>query len=192
MTSPEHPSHLTLVENEQALRQIKALKGKKAAAVLASKKPAKKQMDENQIKEVIYLAPRYDALPHLLTLSATFLLHHDYIPRHKLKWQYMELQEQTNTYGRDLKNVSLRLSSLQRDSKLNQITQTQINTLNEDIPLYRAVGKAFFYTPQNNIQGRLEKELDLYKKNEKDLLDRKEYLERRILSNSQNLKDMLA
>ena len=104
----------------------------------------------------------------------------------------MELQEQTNTYARDLKNVSLRLSSLQRDSKLNQITQTQINTLDDKIPLYRAVGKAFFFTPQNNIQNRLEKELDLYKKNEKDLFDRKEYLERRILSNTQNLKDLVA
>ena len=104
----------------------------------------------------------------------------------------MELQDQTNTYARDLKNVSLRLSSLQRDSKLNQITQTQINTLDDKIPLYRAVGKAFFFTPQGNIQSRLEKELDSYEKNAKDLSDRKEYLERRILSNSQNLKDLVA
>lgn len=104
----------------------------------------------------------------------------------------MELQEQTNTYSRDLKNVSLRLSSLQRDSKLNQITQTQINTLDESIPLYRAVGKAFFFTPQDSIQNRLEKELETYKKNEKDLSDRMQYLERRITSNTQNLKDLVA
>lgn len=34
------------------MRQIKTLRAKKAAAVSANKKPARKQMDEQQIKEV--------------------------------------------------------------------------------------------------------------------------------------------
>ena len=109
-----------------------------------------------------------------------------------LLFQYMELQDQTNGYARDLKNVSLRLSGIQRDAKLSQITQTHIEVLDPEIPLYRSVGKAFFFTPKDDINGRLEKELELCKKNEKDLLDRKEYLERRLLSSTQNLKDLLA
>lgn len=104
----------------------------------------------------------------------------------------MEVQDQTNGYARDLKNVSLRLSAIQRDSKLNQITQSQIDVLDSEIPLYRAVGKAFFFTPKDDIKSRLDKELDTCKKNEKDLQDRKEYLERRLLSSTQNLKDLLA
>lgn len=104
----------------------------------------------------------------------------------------MDLQEQTNNYARDLKNVSLRLSAIQRESKLNQITQSHIEVLDAEIPLYRAVGKAFFFTPKADIKGRLDKELNSCKKNEKDLFDRKEYLERRLVSGTQNLKDLLA
>ena len=88
--------------------------------------------------------------------------------------------------------MSLRLSAIQRESKLNQITQSHIEVLDAEIPLYRAVGKAFFFTPKSDIKSRLDKELDSCKKNEKDLFDRKEYLERRLVSGTQNLKDLLA
>lgn len=41
------------VENDQAHRQLKSLKSKKAATIAAMKKPpARKQMDEAQMKEV--------------------------------------------------------------------------------------------------------------------------------------------
>jgi hypothetical protein len=44
---------LSRTENDQAIRQLKTLKSKKAATIAAMKKPpARKQMDEAQMKEV--------------------------------------------------------------------------------------------------------------------------------------------
>lgn len=49
---------LSRTENDQAIRQLKTLKSKKAATIAAMKKPpARKQMDEAQMKEV---KNRYD------------------------------------------------------------------------------------------------------------------------------------
>lgn len=102
----------------------------------------------------------------------------------------MELQEQTNTYNRDLRLVRNRLVSIQREARLNAVTTNQIDALAPTIPLYRSVGKAFVYTGRKEIEGRLEKEIAELTKTERELGDRQEYLERRIASNNNNLRDL--
>ncbi len=78
----------------------------------------------------------------------------------------------------------------QRDTRSNQITRGHLDSYAEEVPLYRAVGKAFLLTPKSKIEDRLETELQTLTKNQRDLLDRKEYLERRIQSNTQNIRDL--
>lgn len=102
----------------------------------------------------------------------------------------MELQEQITSYTRDLRSVNGRLAMAQRDTRSNQITRGHLDSYSETVPLYRAVGKAFLLTPKNNIENRLDTELESLTKNQRDLLDRKEYLERRIQSNTQNIRDL--
>jgi prefoldin subunit 1 len=102
----------------------------------------------------------------------------------------MELQEQTNVYNKDLRSVRSRLTSLQREARMNAVTTHQIESLDPKIPLYRTVGKAFVLTGRNDIEGRLEREISELTKNERDLTDRQEYLERRIASNNNNLRDL--
>lgn len=104
----------------------------------------------------------------------------------------MELQEQSNSYTRDLRSVAGRLSGLQRENRATQATMNHLSTLKEDIPLYRAVGKAFVSTSRTDIDSRLENEQATNVKNQRDLTDRQEYLERRIASNKQNMKDLTA
>ena len=49
-------TRLNNIENDQAHRQLKTLKSKKAATIAAMKKPpARKQMDEAQMKEVEFI-----------------------------------------------------------------------------------------------------------------------------------------
>lgn len=102
----------------------------------------------------------------------------------------MELQEQTNTYNRDLRTVRNKLLNLQRDARLNAVTTNQIEALAPTIPLYRSVGKAFVFTERKDIENRLEKEIGELTKSERDLQDRQEYLERRIASNTNNMRDL--
>ncbi len=102
----------------------------------------------------------------------------------------MELQEQTNSYNRDLRSVRNKLTSLQREARVNAVTTHQIETLDPAVPLYRSVGKAFVLTGRTDIEGRLEREIAELTKSERDLADRQEYLERRIASNNNNLRDL--
>lgn len=104
----------------------------------------------------------------------------------------MELQDQINSYSRDLRSVQSRIAALQRDSRALAVTESQIQQLSPTIPLYKAVGKAFILTDRPAIESNFEKEILNITRNQRDLGDRKEYLERRISSSTQNLKDLVS
>ena len=65
-----------------------------------------------------------------------------------------------------------------------------IEGLKETVPMFRSVGKAFLLTKKKDIENRFENEMEINTRNQRDLTDRKEYLERRITQNVQNLRDM--
>eukprot|EP01041_Mallomonas_annulata_P007940 gene7940-16266_t len=106
--------------------------------------------------------------------------------------EYLELQDQTNAFARDLRLVQAKLASSQKHSRSNQVTTAHINTLNEDVPLYRSVGKAFVHSTREDVIHSLDNENEKLNSTQKDLMDRKEFLERRITSNASNLQDMVA
>ena len=104
--------------------------------------------------------------------------------------ELQELYEQNTTYSRDLKGVSSRIFSVQREMRQNEITASQVSALTDDVPMYRAVGKAFVHNDKATITSFLEKEKDSLGKTSADLISRKEFLERRIQSNAQNIQDL--
>ncbi len=148
---------LTLEPTNQLVgQQLKKLKEKKTGGTSVGQAKPKRQLDEQQRKELY------------------------------------ELQEQTNSYSRDLRAVVARLNSLSREAAATDNTQTQLKEFPEDTKLYRGIGKAYVLQPRTTINNCLEQELNLIDKNYKDLQDRKEYLERRIQSNQSNLRDLTA
>jgi chaperonin cofactor prefoldin len=106
--------------------------------------------------------------------------------------QFLELQEQLGAYSRDIRSVQVKISAAQREERANQVTKNHIASLPPDVPTYRATGKAFILTPKSEIEERLDKEYGHLIKMQRDLLDRKEYLERRIQSTSSNIRDLTA
>jgi chaperonin cofactor prefoldin len=102
-----------------------------------------------------------------------------------------ECQENGNKLTRDLRQVSSRLGSCQRDIRANAVTAQQIKDLTPGVTTYRTVGKAFFLTPRDEIESRLVKENETLNKNQSDFADRKVYLERRIESNTQHMRDVM-
>ena len=104
--------------------------------------------------------------------------------------EVQELYEQNTTYSRDLKGVTNRIYSVQREIRQNEITTSQVNGLTDDVPMYRSVGKAFVFNDKPAIASYLEKEKEGLGKTNSDLISRKEFLERRIQSNAQNIQDL--
>lgn len=89
-----------------------------------------------------------------------------------------------------MRTVQAKLANAQREERANQVTLSHIRSLDDNVQTYRATGKAFLLTPKPEIEERLEKEYSTLIKLQRDLLDRKEYLERRITSTSSNIKDI--
>lgn len=104
----------------------------------------------------------------------------------------MELQEQTNTYNKDLRSVQLRIANLQREARACQVTGSQVSPLADTVPLYRAVGKAFIRASKSDVEAGLDNEIAKNTRNQRELTDRMEFLERRIASNYQHLRDLTA
>ena len=104
--------------------------------------------------------------------------------------QAMELQEQLNTYNRDLRSVRASLNNAQREARMNAVTTGQIQGLDAAVPLYRSVGKAFVFTPRSEVEARLETEILELTKAQRDLTDREEYLTRRMQSHATNLREL--
>ena len=101
------------------------------------------------------------------------------------------MQEQTQTYSRDLRGVTMKIQNLQRDQRMSQVTKQHIESLPSDCQLYKSVGKAFIASKgHSDIKSQLDQESADNTKSIRDLLDRQEYLERRVSSNTQNMREM--
>lgn len=90
-------------------------------------------------------------------------------------------------HGKDLRGVQNSMAVCAREGRSNQVTSNQILSLDASTPLFRAIGKGFYMTTQEEVQGDLQREAELLAKNAKDLANREEYLERRIAQNRSNM-----
>jgi prefoldin subunit 1 len=102
----------------------------------------------------------------------------------------MEIQDMMFSYNKDLRSVHNKLAAVQRNMRVQEVTANYLKDIPTTAPLYRALGKAYISTPRDEIDDRLAKESEINAKSQRDLVDRKEYLERRIASANQHLKDI--
>ena len=105
--------------------------------------------------------------------------------------QVYDLQEQSNTFHRELRTVQAKLSGLDRETKSCSATSRYINTVPVEAPLYRSVGKTFIRTSRADIANRLANETELNLKAHKDLTDKKEFLDRRITEVQQDVRAII-
>jgi chaperonin cofactor prefoldin len=103
----------------------------------------------------------------------------------------MELQEQLNGFSRDSRLTQSKIAALQRETRSCHVTSSYLETLKQhNAPLYRSVGKAFIKTDAPVIEELLTKEMEGNTKLLKDLEGQREFLDRRISSTIQNMKDI--
>ena len=57
--------------------------------------------------------------------------------------------------------------------------------------MYRSVGKMFLLSSRQQVMERLDKDMETEKKREEDLMQKQDYLERRLKSQQQNIQELL-
>lgn len=105
--------------------------------------------------------------------------------------ELMDLQVQYRKTAKDYQIVQASIGACEKTLKVNQITIGELSEipLEEERKLYRGVGKMFMMESKNEIFEHLNDEI---KDNEKKILDfeqKKDYLERRITSQRQNIME---
>ena len=88
--------------------------------------------------------------------------------------------------------VQAKISAIQRENRSCQVTGNYLASIPAEAPVYRSLGKAFVQTPRPEIDERLNTETANNTKMERDLVNQKEFLDRRITSLYQQMRDIAA
>lgn len=102
-----------------------------------------------------------------------------------------ELSEQYQQTGHDLNEVRARLEACEKEQRRLSLTSSEVDSFSEDTPLYQAVGKMFLLSSRANIKKSLQESAELQEKRQTDLKSRQQYLERRLNSQAENMKDIM-
>ncbi|GKY94301.1 hypothetical protein MPSEU_000395900 [Mayamaea pseudoterrestris] len=103
-----------------------------------------------------------------------------------------DLEVQATQSSRDLSVVENQLLRLERDKRLAQVTKEEISQLPAETACFRSVGKIFLKSSQDRVTEYLDEKVSTTTKQQHDLTQKKDYLERRLKSQQQNMKDILS
>lgn len=105
-----------------------------------------------------------------------------------------DLQEQQLRTAQELQSVEQQIDSTQRQTRISEVTESELLELPDDRHCYKAVGKAFVMKWPTK-DGALEYLRDQTKSGSKlqtDLGQKKEYLERRLQNQRQNIQELIS
>ncbi len=109
-----------------------------------------------------------------------------------LQKEIMDLQNQLKATVRDYSTVNADILKAQKSQRVNEITIRELDTLpkESDTKMYMGVGKMFMAASREIVHSRLEEEIKDYDKKATELTQKKEYLERRMKSQQQNIFEL--
>jgi tetratricopeptide (TPR) repeat protein len=106
--------------------------------------------------------------------------------------EIMDLQTQLKATVRDYSYVNGDIIKAQKSQRVNEITIRELDTLpkDSDPKMYMGVGKMFVATTSEDVHKTLEQENKDFEKKATEMTQRKEYLERRMKSQQQNIIEL--
>ena len=109
-----------------------------------------------------------------------------------LSKEIMDLQTQLRSTVRDYTNVNADFVKAQKNKRMNEITITELEILpkDSDTKMYMSVGKMFMASNRENVFEQLQTEIKDFDKKAGELTQKKEYLERRMKSQQQNILEL--
>lgn len=108
-----------------------------------------------------------------------------------------ELNDLKNQYRQTIRDYNLcnaSLTSSEKNLKVNQITMSELEQIpakENERKMYRGIGKMFMLQTKEQVFDYLQEEINENSKKSKDLLLKKEYLEKRMTSQQQNMTELM-
>lgn len=111
-------------------------------------------------------------------------------PASGMSSEFQELYTQYTQNKRAYETEKVNLSKLDREAKITQLTQADLETVPETQQCYRAVGKMFLATSKPNVVKHLQDSLEQTEKETTDAQKKLAYLEKKLTSQQQNLQEL--
>lgn len=106
--------------------------------------------------------------------------------------ELQDLQLQLSETARDYNRVDANLSKLQRERRMNQITVDELEKNPSSGAHYISSGKIFVKEERESLFHKLKHLMDEQKKNEGELSQKKEFLQRRLKSQQESVRELQA
>jgi prefoldin subunit 1 len=106
----------------------------------------------------------------------------------------LELQSLRSQYeqtSRECQAVQASVFKSQREHKMAQLTSQELDQLPDTSNCYRSIGKIFLRSSKGEMVDLLVSRMESEKRNEADMMRKKEYLERQSVSLRQNIEELL-
>lgn len=103
-----------------------------------------------------------------------------------------DLQMQHALTTREYNKVQANLSKIQREHRMNQITLDELEKNPSDGMHFRNTGKIFMKHKREDIFDHLKSVMKAQRKSENELVQKMEFLQRRLQSQQQNVKELKA
>eukprot|EP00587_Corethron_hystrix_P006698 CAMPEP_0113326538 /NCGR_PEP_ID=MMETSP0010_2-20120614/18588_1 /TAXON_ID=216773 ORGANISM="Corethron hystrix, Strain 308" /NCGR_SAMPLE_ID=MMETSP0010_2 /ASSEMBLY_ACC=CAM_ASM_000155 /LENGTH=287 /DNA_ID=CAMNT_0000186903 /DNA_START=262 /DNA_END=1126 /DNA_ORIENTATION=+ /assembly_acc=CAM_ASM_000155 len=104
--------------------------------------------------------------------------------------EMMDLQEQFVATSREYNVVNANISKAQREQKVADLTRKELRGLDEGTKMYRGIGKMFVLSSHGECMKHLQSSIDVEKAAEKELMRKKDYLEKRRKSQQLNIQEL--
>ena len=104
-----------------------------------------------------------------------------------------DLQEQLRTSLRDYDRLNKSMSKTEKELKMNAITLSELEKIpaDADTRMYRGIGKMFLLASRSDVFKHLDDSIKTDEKTMGDMKHKKEYLERRMKSQQQNINELI-
>jgi len=107
--------------------------------------------------------------------------------------EVLDLQEQLRTSLRDYNLLNVQMNKSEKELRMNSITFSELEKIpaDADTRMYRGIGKMFLLASRNDVFKHLDNSIKTDEKSIIDMTHKKEYLERRIKSQQQNINELI-
>jgi len=108
--------------------------------------------------------------------------------------ELLDLQNQLRKTYKDLNIANANITSAEKNLKMNQITIGELERIpmEEERKMYRGIGKMFMMESKDGVFDHLKEEMKDDEKKMEDLAQKKDYLERRMNSQQQNIVELMS
>ncbi|ORX86926.1 Prefoldin [Anaeromyces robustus] len=108
-----------------------------------------------------------------------------------LKRVFQEMQIKNVELTRELNGVKYQIQSNEREQKICELANKELENYDDNTITYNSVGKMFVQNDIKNIRKENEKEVEEYKKEHEALKKKEKYLERSLSDLQGHIKDIM-